>query len=211
MEPEEDEFRQVILHIRQTGTGWATDRRYPLSIPPQRPSNELKCPTCNGINRIHNRDIGGLTKNFALLSCRPQNDPRIKRKTRVQHYCAEHDHDKRIYCNDCKALVCAYCQLYGEHRGHDCTIATEVGKAAVQTLLAAKASVSADLEEVTQAEERVMAAISQLQRRERRATGRVTDHFASLVAELEERKRFLLGELKRWSNEQHFILQAQLE
>lgn len=210
MEPEEDEFEQIVLHIRQTGTGWATARRYPLRISPQRPSNELKCPTCNGINRIHNRDVTSLTKNFALLSYRSQNDSsRVKRK--VQHYCEEHDHDKRVYCNDCKTLVCAYCQLYGEHKEHNCTKATEVGKAAVDSLLSAKASVLADLDEVTKAEEQVTAAISQLERKERQTERKVKKHFTSLTNQLEERKGYLLTQLKRWSSEQLFILQAQLE
>ena len=209
MEPEEDEFEQIVLNIRHTGGGWRAIRRFPLRVTPHHASNELKCPTCNHVNHIYNRDITSLTKNFALLSCRPQNVKSPQSKNR--QYCEQHDHEKRIYCNDCKHVVCAYCQLYGDHKGHDCVIATEVSKPAVEALKKGKDGVLSDLEQASKGEEQVNAAISRLERGKKRCSSHVRRHFGRLVGQLTNRRDALLASLGSWSEEQMYILLAQLE
>ena len=199
----------MILSVRHTGIGWRAIRRYPVRVGPAHASNELKCPTCNSINRILNGDITNLTKNFALLSCRPQVSTRKQQKSR--HFCEEHDHEKRIYCNDCKTLVCAYCQLYGGHKQHDCVIATEVAKPIIEMLKTAAKTVSEDLDQVTQAEGLVNTAITRLERGRKTCEMKVKRYFGDLIKKLAARRDVLLTSAQNWSEEQMYILQAQLE
>lgn len=202
----------MVLNIRYAGREWRTTRRYPNRYATPHTSNELKCPTCNSINRIRNGDVTNLTKNFALLSCRPQssNQP-PQRSQRSRHYCKEHDHEKRIYCNACKVLVCAYCQLYGEHKGHDCVIATEASQPSIRALKMAEESLSGNLEQISQGEEEVSAAMQRLERQHRKCEVKVKAYYERLANRLAGQRAALLARTSNWSDEQLFVLQAQLE
>ena len=199
----------MVLNIRYAGREWRTSRRYPNRYATAHTSNELKCPTCSSINRIRNGDVTNLTKNFALLSCRPQSSNQPPQRRR--HYCKEHDHEKRIYCNACKVLVCAYCQLYGEHKGHDCVIATEASQPSIRALRVAEEGLSGNLERISQGEEEVSAAMQRLEKQRRKCEGKVKTYFERLASKLGAQKAALLGSTSNWSDEQLFILQAQLE
>lgn len=199
----------MVLNIRYAGREWRTTRRYPSSFAAAHASNELKCPTCSSIIHIHNGDVTKLTKNFALLSCRPQVSKQPLQRSR--HYCNEHHHEKRVYCKECKVLVCAYCQLYGEHKGHDCIIATEAAQPLVDTLKLAEESVLSDLDQISRGEEEVRTAVLRLSKQHRRCVKKVKAHFGRLTSRLTEQKTALLARVDNWSEEQLFILQAQLE
>lgn len=209
IEPDEDDFTHMILSIRHTGTGWRTVRTFPRrGSSGARASNELKCPTCNSMIRIRNGNVSNLTKNFALLSVKSET---VSQKPKTRHYCNEHDHEKRLYCQDDKVLICAYCQLFGEHKGHKCVIATEVAEPAVEAVRTAEANVSSDLEQVVQAEEQVDAVVQKLHRGRRRCENAVKRYFGRLIKNLEEKEEELLTGLRNWNDEQLYILQAQLE
>ena len=211
LDPGEDEFEQIILDIRHTERGWRTVRRYPFRLNPSYSNNELKCPTCNTVNRIFNGDVSSLTKNFALLSCRPDSTTKVNSKLQLKHYCEEHDHEKRVYCNDCKALICAYCQLYGVHNKHDCVIATEVAKPAIDALKNAEARLSNDFDQVSLAEKQVSVIISRVERQKRTCELKVREHFEDVIHKLADKRDTLLVSLGNWVFEQMEILQAQLQ
>lgn len=210
IDPCEDEFEQVILDIRHTERGWRTVRRYPFRHAPSRSSNELKCPTCNTVNRILNGNVSSLTKNFALLSCRPDSTTKVNSKLQSKHYCKEHEHEKRVYCNDCKVLICAYCQLYGDHKKHDCVIATEVAKPAIDALRNAEARLSNDLDRVSLAEKQVSTIISRVEKQKRTCELRVRRHFEDVINKLADRRDAVVVRMGSWVCEQMEILQAQL-
>lgn len=211
IDPCEDEFEQVILDIRHTERGWRTVRRYPFRHAPSRSSNELKCPTCNTVNRILNGNVSSLTKNFALLSCRPDSTTKVNSKLQSKHYCKEHEHEKRVYCNDCKVLICAYCQLYGDHKKHDCVIATEVAKPAIDALRNAEARLSNDLDRVSLAEKQVSTIISRVEKQKRTCELRVRRHFEDVINKLADRRDAVVVRMGSWVCEQMEILQAQLQ
>lgn len=199
---DEDDFQQIVLNIRYAGREWTTTRNYPRS---RYSTNELKCPTCMTMNHVQNKDVSSLTKNFALLGCRPQTFNRSK------HFCKDHNHEKRIYCNDCKTLICAYCQLYGGHTGHNYQVATEASKPSVQALKEAEEGIVGDLEKVAVGKGEVSVSISKLTRTKRRCEKGVRKYFDVAVEKLESQKELLLTQIASWTEEQMFILNAQLE
>lgn len=205
MEPDEDEYQQVVLNIRYAGREWTTTRNYPRS---PYSTNELKCPTCKTVNHIQNRDISSLTKNFALLGCRPQTAGTPQRN---RHFCKDHDHEKRIYCNDCKMLICAYCQLYGGHRGHEYIVATEASIPSVQSLKAVDNTLSDDLMNLTTGEGSLNHTISRLTKTRNKCEKSVKVYFGAAITKLSAQRDSLLSQIASWTDEQMYILKAQLE
>ena len=211
MEPEDEENQTMIFNIHYAGRRWTTTRRFPsLFNPPCPPRNEVRCPTCKMENRIENRDITTLTKNFALLGMRSQTSITVRPK-RQSHYCKDHDHEKRIYCRDCKTLICAYCQLYGDHKEHNCEIATEAAKPSVESLKEAKEKLMSDFEELTQGETVVTSAIVKLERNRERCERKVKRYFNRFIGRLKRRKDDLLLDIGSWTEDQMFVLDAQLK
>ena len=172
VEPDEDGDQQIVLNIRYAGREWTTTRNYPRILYSH--SNELRCPTCKTVNHIKNRDIMTLTKNFALLGCQPQT---VGAPNKSRHFCKDHDHEKRIYCNDCKTLICAYCQLYGGHMGHSYMVAAEASKPSIESLKSAEKSLSEDLKKLVVGEKEVNHTIAKLTKTRRRCERNVKAYF----------------------------------
>lgn len=209
MEPNEED-QTMIFNIHYAGRRWTTTRRFPsIFHPPRPPRNEIKCPTCKKENRIDNRDITTLTKNFALLGMRSQAGTISRPKK--SHYCKDHDHEKRIYCRDCRALVCAYCQLYGDHKDHNCEIATEAAKPSVESLKEAKEKLVSDFEELLQGEKVVTSAIVKLEKNRERCEKKVKHYFNRFIGRLKRRRDDLLLDIGSWTEDQMFVLDAQLK
>lgn len=210
MEPdEEDNDQAMIFNIHYAGRRWTTTRRFPsIFNPPRPPRNEIKCPTCKMENRIDNRDISTLTKNFALLGLRSQTAVSIRPKK--AHYCKDHDHEKRIYCRDCKTLICAYCQLYGDHSGHECDIATEAAKPSIENLKKAKERLMSDFDNLSQGETVVTTAIVKLEKNREKCERKVKRYFDGFIGRLKRRRDDLLLDIGSWTEDQLFVLDAQL-
>lgn len=211
--PEDDNVQSLVFNVRFAGREWTSTRRFPwlgggLNQPP--PNDEIKCPTCSTVNHIRNRDINGLTKNFALLSCRPQNSSNPKPK-RTQYFCKEHDHEKRVYCDDCKVLICAYCQLYGTHKDHKYTLASEAAKPMVEALKSSGKGLADDFRDLSLGETEVNSAVMKLERNRRKCEQKVQQYYSKIIDKLEHRKDELMMEIGSWSEEQMYILNAQLE
>lgn len=209
MELEEDEDQTMIFNIHYAGRRWTTTRRFPsIFNPPRPPRNEIKCPTCKMVNRISNRDINTLTKNFALLGLRTQSSVTLHPKK--SYYCKDHDHEKRIYCRDCRSLICAYCQLYGDHKGHECEIATEAAKPSVESLKRAKEKLGKDFDDLTEGESAVSAAIVKLEKNRERCEKKVRHYFNRFIGRLRRRRDDLLLDIGSWTDDQMSVLDAQL-
>ena len=210
MEPDEEEDQTMVFNIHYAGRRWMTTRRFPsIFNPPRPPRNEIKCPTCKMENRIDNRDITTLTKNFALLGLRTQASVSIH--TKKSHYCKDHDHEKRIYCRDCKTLVCAYCQLYGDHKDHQCAIATDAARPSVESLKEAKEKLVRDFEELSQGETAVNSAIMKLERKREKCERKVRRYFDRFIGRLKRRREDLLLDIGSWTEDQMSILDSQLK
>ena len=37
----------------------------------------------------------------------------------LDEICSRHSYQTQLFCKDCRALVCALCLLFGNHKGHD--------------------------------------------------------------------------------------------
>ncbi len=166
------------------------------------------------MNYITNRDVHTLTKNFALLGCRPANretNVTQRQNSTSKHFCTEHAHEKRLYCRDCRELVCAYCQLYGVHKNHDCSYASEAAQPSVEALRAAMDSVNAHLKELNVGEKHVNRAARRLKKNKHHCEKKVKGYFDQLIRSLESKKITLLMDIGSWTDEQLYILNAQLQ
>ena len=211
MEPDDEDNPTMIFNIHYAGRRWTTTRRFPsIFNPPRPPKNDIRCPTCKMENRIENRDITTLTKNFALLGMRSQSSTTTVRPKK-SHYCKDHDHEKRIYCRDCRELICAYCQLYGDHKEHSCDIATEAAKPSVENLKEAKERLVSDFDELTHGESAVSSAIVKLERNRERCERKVKRYFNRFIGRLKRRRDDLLLDIGSWTEDQMFVLDAQLK
>ena len=171
---------------------------------PPVPVDQLTCPVCKSSNHVQGGEVGNLTKNFALLGVQEGVE-----KT-SQHYCQEHDHEQRIYCQECQQLVCAYCQLYGRHKTHKCLIATEACEPAVSAVRELHSEVEGQLKELEAGEAAVLASVQQLEHGRERSEMRVRLHYGRLIEALQQKKDSEVEGIQAWSDEQACILQAQL-
>ena len=169
-----------------------------------RPSDQVTCPVCKSTNHIQDGEVMSLTKNFALLGVQDGAE------RASQHYCQEHDHEQRIYCEECKQLVCAYCQLYGRHKTHNCLIAIEACAPAVEAVRELQVEVEAQLEELKTAEASVVASVQRLEHGRKCNERRISYYYGRLIEALQQKKEAEVDRVQTWSDEQAYILQAQL-
>lgn len=174
------------------------------SHPHPAPSDQVTCPVCKSTNHVQGGEVTNLTKNFALLGMQEGVE-----KT-SQHYCKEHDHEQRIYCQECQQLVCAYCQLYGRHKTHKCLIATEACEPAVQAVRELQSGVEGQLQELEAGEAAVLASIQQLEHGREQSEMRVRLYYGRFIEALQRKREAEVERIQAWSDEQACILQAQL-
>ena len=108
-------------------------------------------------------------------------------------------------------LVCAYCQLYGPHKTHECVIASEVCQPAVEGVKAVQVSVCGDLEQVQAGETAVLKSLQKFGRQQNRCEQSVSRYYDKLIAALQQKKEEELCRVKTWANEQAFVLHSQLQ
>lgn len=169
-------------------------------------ANEVTCPVCKRSNHIQDGEVTSLTTNFALLGVQEG----VERGTNSQHYCLEHDHEQRIFCQDCQKLVCAYCQLYGHHKNHKCLIATEACQPAVETVSGIHADVDLELQELKQLEAAVLASVQQLERGKEHSERVIGQYYNHLIDCLQQKSAAEVEKVRAWTDEQAYVLQSQL-
>ena len=130
---------------------------------------------------------------------------------RHKHFCRDHNHEKRIYCSDCKTLICAYCQLYGGHTGHSYEVATEASKPSVAALKEVESGLLQDLEKLGNGKKEVSRTIKKLVRTRAKCERSVKTYFDVATKKLETEKNHLLTQIDSWTEEQKYILDAQQE
>lgn len=157
-------------------------------------------------NSVPFKDISSLTTNFALLGCQPQGII----SNRSKYFCKEHDHEKRIYCKDCRSLICVYCQLYGGHKGHTLMVAAEACMPPIDALKKAENNLVLDLEKLVLLKDEVKVSISKLLRDKKLCERNVMKYYCGAMKKLETRKDFLISEISSWVADQMFVLNAQL-
>lgn len=198
-----------------TASGRGRDLRLQLQASPwgrgglrrsHSPADEVTCPVCKRSNHIQGGEVTSLTKNFALLGVQEG----VERAAISQHYCQEHDHEQRIYCEDCQQLVCAYCQLYGRHQTHKCLIATEACQPAVHAVRGIHAEVESELRELERSEAAVLASVQQLEHGRQCTERGLCYYYDQLVEALQQKRAAEVERVQVWSDEQAYVLQAQL-
>ena len=167
-------------------------------------NDQVTCPVCKRTNHVQEGEVGNLTKNFALLSVQEG----AERSS--QHYCQEHDHEQRIYCQECQQLVCAYCQLYGRHKTHKCLIASEACEPAVQAVRELESEVEGQLRDLEAGEAAVLGSIQELESGRARSERRIRLYFSRFIEALQQKMEAEVERVQSWSDDQAGVLQAQL-
>ncbi|KAL5467633.1 hypothetical protein EMCRGX_G031892 [Ephydatia muelleri] len=205
----EDEQQEVVFSIRQR----QSSRVQVLKVP--RPSyfyTELKCPICNTSSSLPKGSVASLTKNYAVLNCKQKADNSSASVGKSKsHYCSEHDHEQRVFCKDCKSVICVYCQLYGNHKGHECALAADLVKPAIETMESAVVSLNDHLHDITGAESAVKEAMDRLRSSQQECLGGVQFYFQSVAELLVKEKEKRIAEINSWVEDQWDVLQAQLQ
>lgn len=180
------------------------ERRFTNLTSSHAPTDQVTCPICKRTNHIQEGTVTNLTKNFALLGmCEGSEKPSA-------HYCREHDHEQRIYCQECQQLVCAYCQLYGRHKTHKCLIATEACEPAVQAVRELQADIETQLVQLKMSEASVLASVQQLERGRERSVRHIHSYYSGLIEALQQKRNSEVDKIQAWSDEQAYILRTQL-
>ena len=204
----DDEQQEIVSGIRQRQLS-----RVHVLKPPA-PRSELKCPICKSNSAIRRGDVTSLTKNYAVLNCKLKADA-PSTSTSVgnakRHYCPEHDHDQRVFCKDCKMVICVYCQLYGSHKGHECALAADLVKPTMEILESAEVTLNDNMCDIVGAESAVKAAVDRLKSSQQEGLGTMQHYFSTVVELLEKEKEKHIRELNHWMEEQLDVLQAQLQ
>lgn len=204
----EDEQQEVVFSIRQR----QSSRVHVLKSPRLSRSTELKCPICNSSSSIQKGDITTLTKNYAVLNCRQKSNDSSNSGVKSKiHYCPEHDHDQRVFCKDCKAVICVYCQLYGSHKGHECALAADLVKPAIETLESAEVTLNNHIHDVVGARSLVKAAMDRLKSSQQECQDSVQRYYKSIMELLDKEKEKRTEEINHWVEEQLDVLQAQIQ
>ena len=171
------------------------------------PADEVTCPVCKSSNHVQGGEVASLTKNFALLGMQEGGERGVGDS---RHYCQEHDHEQRIYCRDCQLLVCAYCQLYGHHKDHECLIAAEACRPAVEEVRRLQREVEEELRGLEAGEAAVLASVQRLEHGRDRSERRISCYYEQLVEALQQRRVAEVERVRTWADEQAYVLQAQL-
>lgn len=206
----EDDQQEVLFSIRQRQQ--ARPHVYKVSRSLIR-SVELKCPICNTSNHVQRGEISSLTKNYAVLNCKPKADNSTTTSSGKSgaHYCPEHDHDQRVFCKDCKAIICVYCQLYGAHKGHDCALAADLVKPALETLESAEVTLNEHLRDIIGAESAVKNAMDVLRSSQKESLDAVQRYYETVAELMGKEKVKQMERISSWVEDQWDILQAQLQ
>lgn len=204
----EDEQQEVVFTIRQRELSRVRVLKVPRSL---HSYTELKCPICNTSNSIQKGSVASLTKNFAVLNCKQKADnSRESGEKSKSHYCTEHDHDQRVFCKDCKSVICVYCQLYGSHKGHECALAADLVKPAIETMESAEVTLNDHLHDIVRAESAVKEVMDRLRSSQQECMNGVHNYFNSIAELLVKEKEKRIKEMNDWVEDQWDVLQAQL-
>eukprot|EP00299_Pterocystis_sp_00344_P016645 c8354_g1_i1.p1 GENE.c8354_g1_i1~~c8354_g1_i1.p1 ORF type:complete len:798 (-),score=165.40 c8354_g1_i1:116-2404(-) len=129
--------------------------------------------------------------------------------------CADHNEEKKLFCEQCSCLVCHFCLLVGSHRDpvsgspHPCS----AGETAVA---GARQNISDRLGVTTNAIRDIAAVTTELQNHSTvlsqsvtQAQQNINEHFVHLERLLKSRREFLLTDLQRKAEEYQAQVQAQ--
>lgn len=90
-------------------------------------------------------------------------------------------------------------------------MATEASQPSIESLKLTEKNLSEDLDNLTGGETTVYRAISKLRRSRNKCDKGIKAYFGNAIEKLETHRNLLLSEVASWTDEQMFILNAQLE
>ncbi|XP_062500833.1 uncharacterized protein LOC134178065 isoform X2 [Corticium candelabrum] len=182
--------------------------------------NSVTCPTCKrptptGLHRHTlfssghplSSGVESLPKNFVLLDLLANISGTCTERgaaaqgtapTAVENgtKCLEHDEVKKVYCRDDKRLICIYCQVYGEHKGHDCVLAAEAVVEQHHAIEDHLRTLRSRHDELQRAFRRIEGTAVAVRAKEIETVHTVREHFEELMAAFLQRRQALITRTK---------------
>lgn len=110
--------------------------------------------------------------------------------------CHKHDEVKKVYCRNDKRLICIYCQVYGEHKGHDCVLAAEAVVEQHQAIEEHMRALQCKQTELHQAYRKIEDTTVAIKAKEIETVHTVREHFEQIMAAFLRRRQALITRAK---------------
>ena len=149
--------------------------------------------------------VESLPKNFVLLDLlgnilgSGQSSGLSPTSNEAAAKCSKHDEVKKVYCRDDKQLICIYCQVYGEHKGHDCVLAAEAVEEQHEAIEEYVDTLQSKQDELQQAYRKIDDTAVAIKAKEIETVHAVREHFEEIMAAVLQRKQALITRAKMMS------------
>ena len=124
--------------------------------------------------------------------------------------CPEHDKTMKIFCFDCKCLICRHCTLI-DHNGHSYNFLKKCATEARKTLKDSLSPLQRVRANITVAYKKVAGTKTQVGSQEEEVCKSVEQSFDQLIAVLEQRKAELVKKVQTLAKEKKDALTAQMK
>ncbi|XP_071498906.1 uncharacterized protein [Diadema antillarum] len=173
------------------------------------------CPTCKADTSIPGlvNNVQRLAKNFAVLEILEGLEESLRGSSSATNQvllCNEHENEpKKVYCLTDKEVICIYCQVYGQHKGHECQLVSQVAASNRETLGQLQNDLSAQTAILLPALKHLQDVSSSVQHQEEHIVWEIRHHFEKLRRKLCRREKEVIGKLKALTSGKVLLLREQ--
>ncbi|XP_033109888.1 uncharacterized protein LOC117111123 [Anneissia japonica] len=175
----------------------------------------VRCPSCKTDTIVSgfSNDVERLAKNFAVLEILEGLDDGDKSSANTTNpilVCNIHEREpKKVYCLTDNEIICIYCQVYGDHEGHECQLISTAAEEGRQVLKQLAEEIMKEREKVTVSKKSIHDTIAAIRFKEEKSMREITHHFEMLRRKLYRRENQVKGKLKNLSTGKVKILEKQ--
>ncbi|XP_071485390.1 uncharacterized protein [Diadema antillarum] len=173
------------------------------------------CPTCKADTSIPGlvNNVQGLAKNFAVLEILEGLEESLRGSSSATNQvllCNEHENEpKKVYCLTDREVICIYCQVYGQHKGHECQLVSQVAASNREVLGQLQDDLSSQKSILLPALKHLQDISSSVQQQEEHIVREIRHHFEMLRRKLCRREKEVIGKLKALTSGKVLLLREQ--
>jgi hypothetical protein len=90
--------------------------------------NKLVCPECRHEDVLGAEGVQGYPRNRALGNIIQKLDEQRQKPVSSSGKCAQHNKELEVFCDQCEEMICVWCAVTGEHKGHSVLTVDEACK-----------------------------------------------------------------------------------
>ncbi|XP_071951634.1 uncharacterized protein [Antedon mediterranea] len=176
----------------------------------------VRCPSCKTDTIVSgfSNDVERLAKNFAVLEIleglEDTGDKSSSNITNPVLVCNIHEREpKKVYCITDNEIICIYCQVYGEHEGHECQLISTAAEEGRQICKQLADEIMKEREKVTLSKKSIHDTVASIRFKEEKSMREITHHFEMLRRKLYRRENQIKGKLKNLSSSKVKSLEKQ--